>query len=420
MAKTDSQPRLIVLGVSGGIAAYKSAELVRLLTVRGHQVRVVMTKAAQRFIAPLTFASLSGHNVITNLFEENTSPSPERAIEHIAVAQQADLLLVAPATADVLAKFAHGIADDFLTTMHLAFNGPVVAAPAMNSNMWAHPATQANVAQLAARGVTIIDPEPGELACGMVGLGRLAEPERIAAAAELALRGKPAAGADLASETILITAGPTCEPLDPVRFLSNRSSGRMGYALAEEARARGARVILVSGPVSLAPPRDRELVSVETAEQMHQAVLERLSEATVFAAVAAVADYRPRTAAPAKLKKQNEFLTLELERTPDILQEVGRLKGNRTVIGFAAETNDVVEHARAKLVSKNCDLIVANPVGSEAAGTGFGSSQNQGWLVDASGETVALPPMAKREMASRILDRVAELRREVESSTTVR
>ena len=420
MAKTDSQPRLIVLGVSGGIAAYKSAELVRLLTARGHHVRVVMTKAAQRFIAPLTFASLSGHNVITDLFEENASTSPEKAIEHIAVAQQADLLLVAPATADVLAKFAHGIADDFLTTIHLAFNGPVVAAPAMNSNMWAHPATQANVAQLVARGVTIIEPEPGELACGMVGPGRLVEPERIAEAAELALHGKPAAGADLVSETILITAGPTCEPLDPVRFLSNRSSGRMGYALAEEARARGARVILVSGPVSLAPPRDCELVSVETAEQMHQAVLERLSEATVFAAVAAVADYRPRTAASAKLKKQTEFLTLELERTPDILQEVGRLKGNRTVIGFAAETNDVVEHARAKLVAKNCDLIVANPVGSEAAGTGFGSSQNQGWLVDAGGETVRLPPMAKREMASRILDRVAELRREVESSTTVR
>jgi phosphopantothenoylcysteine decarboxylase/phosphopantothenate--cysteine ligase len=419
MPKTASG-RLIVLGVSGGIAAYKSAELVRLLTDRGHQVQVVMTKAARRFIGPLTFASLTGRKVITDLFEDNTSPTGESAIEHISVAQQADLLLVAPATADVLAKFAHGLADDFLTTIHLAYEGPVVIAPAMNSNMWAHPATRENIAQLAARGVTIIDPDAGDLACGMVGPGRLAEPERIANAAEQALLAASPAARDLQSETVLITAGPTYEPLDPVRFLSNRSSGRMGYALAEEARARGARVILVSGPVALAPPRDCELVAVETAEQMHQAVLDRLSEATVFVSVAAVADYRPRVVAPAKLKKQAASLTLELEPTPDILEEVGRLKGARTVVGFAAETGDVVEHARAKLAAKNCDLIVANPVGSGAAGTGFGSPQNQGWLVDATGEAVALPPMAKREMASRILDRVAEIRRKVESSVTAR
>jgi len=419
MPKTASG-RLIVLGVSGGIAAYKSAELVRLLTDRGHQVQVVMTKAARRFIGPLTFASLTGRKVITDLFEDNTSPTGESAIEHISVAQQADLLLVAPATADVLAKFAHGLADDFLTTIHLAYEGPVVIAPAMNSNMWAHPATRENIAQLAARGVTIIDPDAGDLACGMVGPGRLAEPERIANAAEQALLAASPAARDLQSETVLITAGPTYEPLDPVRFLSNRSSGRMGYALAEEARARGARVILVSGPVALAPPRDCELVAVETAEQMHQAVLDRLSEATVFVSVAAVADYRPRVVAPAKLKKQAASLTLELEPTPDILEEVGRLKGARTVVGFAAETGDVVEHARAKLAAKNCDLIVANPVGSGTAGTGFGSPQNQGWLVDATGEAVALPPMAKREMASRILDRVAEIRRKVESSVTAR
>jgi phosphopantothenoylcysteine decarboxylase/phosphopantothenate--cysteine ligase len=419
MPKTASG-RLIVLGVSGGIAAYKSAELVRLLTDRGHQVQVVMTKAARRFIGPLTFASLTGRKVITDLFEDNTSPTGESAIEHISVAQQADLLLVAPATADVLAKFAHGLADDFLTTIHLAYEGPVVIAPAMNSNMWAHPATRENIAQLAARGVTIIDPDAGDLACGMVGPGRLAEPERIANAAEQALLAASPAARDLQSETVLITAGPTYEPLDPVRFLSNRSSGRMGYALAEEARARGARVILVSGPVALAPPRDCELVAVETAEQMHQAVLDRLSEATVFVSVAAVADYRPRVVAPTKLKKQAASLTLELEPTPDILEEVGRLKGARTVVGFAAETGDVVEHARAKLAAKNCDLIVANPVGSGAAGPGFGSPQNQGWLVDATGEAVALPPMAKREMASRILDRVAEIRRKVESSVTAR
>ncbi|MDA1313760.1 MAG: bifunctional phosphopantothenoylcysteine decarboxylase/phosphopantothenate--cysteine ligase CoaBC [Acidobacteria bacterium] len=419
MPKTDSS-RLIVLGVSGGIAAYKAAELVRLLTDRGYQVQVVMTKAAQRFIGALTFASLSGRKVITDLFEDNTSPTGESAIEHIAVAQQADLLLIAPATADVIAKFTHGLADDFLTTMHLAYDGPIVIAPAMNSNMWAHPATQENIAQLRARGATIIDPDAGELACGMVGPGRLAEPERIANAAERALLAESPGARDLASETVLVTAGPTCEPLDPVRFLSNRSSGRMGYALAEEARSRGARVILVSGPVVLAPPRDCELVSVETAAQMHQAVLDHLSDATVFVSVAAVADYRPRTVAALKLKKQTASLTLELEPTPDILQEVGRLKGNRTIVGFAAETNDVVEYARAKLTAKNCDLIVANPVGADAAGTGFGSSQNQGWLVERSGEAVALPPMAKREMASRILDRVAELRRKVESSVTAR
>ncbi len=420
MPKSDYGPHLIVLGVTGGIAAYKAAELVRLLTDRGHQVQVVMTKAAQRFVGALTFASLTGRKVITDLFEDDSSPTGESAIEHISVAQQADLLLVAPATADILAKFAHGIADDFLTTMHLAYDGPVVVAPAMNSNMWAHPASQENVARLAARGVVIIDPDPGELACGMVGPGRLAEPVHIADAVDRVLLSKSPLPRDLAAETILITAGPTCEPLDPVRYLSNRSSGRMGYALAEEARARGARVILVSGPVSLSPPRDCELVSVETAEQMHQAVLARLSEATIFAGVAAVADYRPRTPAPRKLKKKTASLSIELEPTTDILQEVGRLKGNRIVIGFAAETNDVLEYARGKLVAKNCDLIVANPVGADAAETGFGSSQNQGWLVDANGEATQLPPMDKREMSARILDRVVEVRQKVESSSAAR
>lgn len=417
MPTDNSTQRLIVLGVSGGIAAYKAAELVRLLTDRGHQVQVVMTDSAQRFVGPLTFAALTGKKVITNLFGETDSEVSESSIEHIAVAQRADLLLVAPATADILAKFTHGIADDFLTTMHLAFDGPVVVAPAMNTNMWMHPATQSNIAELAARSVTIVDPDSGDLACGMVGPGRLADLEQIADAAAAALAGRTQTY-DLASETVLITAGPTQEAIDPVRFIANRSSGRMGYALAQEARARGAKVILVSGPVSIPPPSGCEVIAVETAEQMHQAVLERLSESTIFAAVAAVADYRPRYAAPAKLKKQGSSLTLELEPTPDILQEVGRLKGVRTVIGFAAETNDLLEHARTKLAAKNCDLIVANPVGAESQETGFGSPRNRGWLVDATGETTELSPMPKREMAARILDRVARLRKAVEPAAT--
>ena len=416
--KTASQ-HLIVLGVSGGIAAYKAAELVRLLTDRGHQVQVVMTDSAQRFVGPLTFASLSGRKVITNLFGETDSEVKDSSIEHIDVAQRSDLLLVAPATADILAKFAHGIADDFLTTMHLAYTGPVVAAPAMNTNMWRHPATQSNVAQLAARGVTIVEPDAGDLACGMVGPGRLADLEQIVETAEGALEGRTRTD-DLASETVLITAGPTQEAIDPVRFIANRSSGRMGYALAREARARGARVVLVSGPVALTPPNGCEVIPVETAEQMHRAVLERLSESTIFAAVAAVADYRPRAAAEAKLKKHGEPLTLELEPTPDILLEVGRLKGGRIVIGFAAETNDVLKNARAKLAAKNCDLIVANPVGSDTADTGFGSSLNQGWLVDSTGEATELPSMSKREMAAHILDKAVHLRKAVESSRSSR
>ena len=419
MSRKTASQHLIVLGVSGGIAAYKAAELVRLLTDRGHQVQVVMTDSAQRFVGALTFASLTGRKVITNLFGETDSEVKDRSIEHIDVAQRSELLLVAPATADILAKFAHGIADDFLTTMHLAYTGPVIVAPAMNTNMWRHPATQSNVAQLAARGVTIVEPDAGDLACGMVGPGRLADLELIVETAEGALEGRTRTD-DLASETVLITAGPTQEAIDPVRFIANRSSGRMGYALAREARARGARVVLVSGPVALTPPHGCEVIPVETAEQMHRAVLERLSESTIFAAVAAVADYRPRAAAAAKLKKHGEPPPLELEPTPDILLEVGRLKGGRLVIGFAAETNDVLENARAKLAAKNCDLIVANPVGSDTSDTGFGSSLNQGWLVDSTGEETELPSMSKREMSAHILDKVVHLRKAVESSRSTR
>ena len=413
MQNESAKAKTIVLGVSGGVAAYKAAELVRLLSERGLIVQVVMTAGARRFVQPLTFAALTGRKVITKLFSEADDESTfQSSIEHIAVAQAADVLLVAPATADVLAKFAHGIADDFLTTMQLAYTGPMIVAPAMNVNMLSHAATQSNMRVLQSRGVRVVEPEDGALACGMVGPGRLAELSSIVTAVEEALASTAPQAPDLDGETVLITAGPTKEHLDPVRFLSNHSSGRMGYALAEEARVRGARVIFVRGPVELAPPQDCELVAVTTAEQMHQAVLERLRDATIVIAAAAVADYRPRRAAVEKIKKQSGSLALELEPTPDILAEVGRLKGERVVIGFAAETEDVAENARKKLAAKNCDLIVANPVGAAAGGTGFDSDQNQGWLIDATGGAVELPPMSKRQMAATIFDHALAYRRQ--------
>ncbi|MEX2300954.1 MAG: bifunctional phosphopantothenoylcysteine decarboxylase/phosphopantothenate--cysteine ligase CoaBC, partial [Bryobacterales bacterium] len=318
MEKDPRERRFVVLGVSGGIAAYKAAELVRLLTGLGHGVQVVMTQHAQEFIRPLTFAALTGQKVITELFSSSGGDATlQSAIEHIGVAQKADLLLVAPATANVLAKFANGQADDFLTTMYLAYEGPVVVAPAMNTNMWNHPATRRNLALLRERGVRIVEPDEGELACGVVGPGRLAVLEKIVAAAEDALHPRR----DLAGETVLITAGPTEEPLDPVRFLSNRSSGRMGYALAAEARDRGARVVLISGRVALEPPAGCELVAVATAEEMHKAVLEQLPEATIIVMAAAVADYRPVRVETRKIKKQaGKQVSIELEPTTDILK----------------------------------------------------------------------------------------------------
>ncbi len=412
MPNEAAEAKTVVLGVTGGIAAYKAAELVRLLTERGLAVQVVMTAGARKFVQPLTFAALTGRKVITELFSEADDDSTfQSSIEHISVAQEADVLLVAPATADVLAKFAHGIADDFLTTMQLAFTGPLIVAPAMNVNMWNHPATQENMAALRKRGVQVVEPGEGALACGMAGPGRLAELSSIVAAVEEALASTAAPATNLEGETVLITAGPTKEPLDPVRFLSNRSSGRMGYALAEEGLARGARVILVSGPVELTPPAGCDFVAVTTAEQMYQAVLERLKDATLVIAAAAVADYRPSQAAGEKIKKQPGTLLIELEPTPDILAEVGRLKGERFLIGFAAETENVAENARKKLAAKNCDLIVANPVGDAAEGTGFDSEENQGWLIDAAGGVTALPPMSKRRMAAKIFDRAIERKR---------
>jgi phosphopantothenoylcysteine decarboxylase / phosphopantothenate---cysteine ligase len=397
-----------VLGVGGGIAAYKSAELARALMERGFRVQVVMTGAARQFVQPLTFAALTGNKVITDLFSPGSAEDTlSSAIEHIGVAQDNDVLVVAPATADLLARFAHGLADDFLTTMYLAFTGPVVIAPAMNTNMWNHPATRANLATLRQRGHTIVDPEEGALACGMVGPGRLADPERIADVVTQLL----AKTHDLDGETVLITAGPTQEPVDPVRFLSNRSSGKMGYALAEAASQRGARVIVVSGPVSLPQPRGPgiEVVRVRTAREMYDAVLSRMPESTIILKAAAVADYRVIDVARQKLKKTGDGMLLQLEPNPDILAEIGRIKGDRLLVGFAAETQNLMEEARRKLNAKNCDMVVANVVGRE--GTGFESEDNEVVMVLRTGESIPLDRMPKRQVADRILDQVSTLRR---------
>ena len=396
----------IVLGVSGGIAAYKAAEIVRALVQNGHEVQTVLTRAAEEFIRPLTFASLTGRKVISDLF---SSASPDAtlssAVEHIGVAQEHDLLLVAPATANVLAKFAHGLADDFLSTMYLAFRGPVVLAPAMNNNMWEHEATRANVEVLRHRGHIIVDPDDGFLACGTYGPGRLAEPAKIVAAVEKALG--PALR-DLEGETILITAGPTQEPLDPVRYLTNHSSGKMGYALAQAAVDRGARVILVSGPVNLKPPDGAEFIPVRAAAEMRDAVFAHLEPATVIIKCAAVADFHPTFESKQKIKKTSARMSLELDPTPDILAELGRKRGDRLLIGFAAETENLREGARRKLESKNCDMIVANLVGK--ADTGFESDSNEVVLALRTGEFIPLERASKREIADQILGRILKLR----------
>jgi phosphopantothenoylcysteine decarboxylase/phosphopantothenate--cysteine ligase len=401
----------VALGVGGGIAAYKSAELARALMERGMRVQVIMTDAAREFITPLTFATLTGQKVITGLFD---SASPEStlssAVEHIAVAQENDVLLVAPATADLLARFAHGLAGDFLTTTYLAFTGRVVLAPAMNNNMWMHPATQENLAVLRKRGHTIIDPDEGLLACGTTGPGRLAEPERIAnTVAALSFPSR-----DLEGETVLITAGPTQEPLDPVRFISNRSSGKMGYALAEAAAQRGAQVILVSGPVQLPEPRGVRVVHVRTAREMHDAVIEHLPEAGIIVKSAAVADYHLSQVPRNKIKKTAMRMSLDLDPTPDILAELGRKKGDRLLIGFAAETENLVAGAQQKLESKNCDMVVANLVNQE--NTGFESDDNEVVLVLRTGETIPLSRAPKRQIADRIFDQVLKLRLAVHAS----
>jgi phosphopantothenoylcysteine decarboxylase / phosphopantothenate---cysteine ligase len=396
----------IALGVSGGIAAYKAAEIVRLLQDRGIRVQVVMTAAAQEFVRPLTFAALSGEKVITGMFGSGSDEpaNVESAIEHIAIAQAIDALVVAPATADVLARFAQGIANDFLSTLYLASTAPVVVAPAMNVNMWNHAATQANLEILRKRGVRIVEPGEGYLACGMTGAGRLAENEAIVAAVMEAL----GASQDLAGETVLVTAGPTREKIDPVRYLTNRSSGRMGYAIAEAALRRGARVLLVSGPTAIAAPA-AELTLVETAEEMLGAVLKLLPEATVVIKTAAVADFRPKAAAGQKIKRKGA-MTLELEPTSDILAEVARRKTSQVVVGFAAETENVLENARKKLASKSLDAIVVNDVSRE--GVGFDSDRNAVTIISQS-EVVEVPETSKWEVAQRVLDQVVKLRRGV-------
>src|SRR5579862_3964103 len=332
----------VALGVGGGIAAYKAAELARALMERGLTVDVVMTRAAEEFIRPLTFAALTGRKVHTHLFSAASAEDTlSSAIEHIRIGQENRLLVVAPATADLLAKFAHGLADDLLTTTYLAFTGTVVLAPAMNTNMWNHPATQSNLQVLRARGHVIVEPDEGLLACGTIGPGRLAEPVEIADAVFAASKKKPRR--DLEGETILITAGPTQEAIDGVRYLSNRSSGKMGYALAEEAMARGAHVVLVSGPVNLAAPRDSTLIPVRTAAEMRQAVMDHLTGATIVIKAAAVADYYVPNPSQQKLKKTAARLSLDLEPTPDILAEVGTKKGDRLLIGLAPGPVNMIE-----------------------------------------------------------------------------
>ncbi|MCX6622988.1 MAG: bifunctional phosphopantothenoylcysteine decarboxylase/phosphopantothenate--cysteine ligase CoaBC [Acidobacteria bacterium] len=402
----------VILGVGGGIAVYKSAELARALMERGHSVQVVMTSAAQEFVRPLTFAALTNHKVITGLFADPSAGDVlSSAVEHIRVAQENDALVVAPATANLLAKFAHGLADDFLSTLYLAFTGPVFLAPAMNTNMWSHPATQANLELLRARGARTIDPESGPLACGTIGPGRLAEPETIAAFVDSRLNARH----DLDGETVLITAGPTQEPLDPVRYITNRSSGKMGYALADAAATRGARVILVSGPVSLAEPRGMEVIQVRTAEQMYRAVMDHLEPASIIVKAAAVADYHVANVPTQKVKKTATRLSIELDPTTDILAEIGRRKGDRLLIGFAAETEKLVEYSRRKLESKNCDMVVGNLVGGE--GVGFEADQNEVVLVTRAGAATQLPRASKRDIADRIFDHVLRLRLALHAAT---
>jgi phosphopantothenoylcysteine decarboxylase/phosphopantothenate--cysteine ligase len=399
----------IALGVTGGIAAYKAAEVLRMLQDRGIRVQVIMTRAAQEFVKPLTFAALSGEEVITGMFSpgEENEPNVDSAVEHIAVAQSIDALVVVPATADILAHFAQGIATDFLTTLYLATTAPVVVAPAMNVNMWNHPATQTNLEILRKRGVKIVEPAAGYLACGMVGQGRLAENDAIVATVLEVL----GASQDLSGETVLITAGPTREKIDPVRYLTNRSSGRMGYALAESAARRGARVLLVSGPTALTTPGAAEVTRVESTEQMRDAVLHLLPKSSIVIKTAAVADYRPKSAAGQKIKRKGP-MTLELEATPDILTELSSRKTAQIIVGFAAETENVLENARQKLLSKNLDAIVVNDVSRE--GVGFDSDRNAVTIITRD-DVVEVPETSKWEVAQRVLDQIVKLRQQRKS-----
>jgi phosphopantothenoylcysteine decarboxylase/phosphopantothenate--cysteine ligase len=389
--------RRVLLGVTGGIAAYKACILTRLLRLRGAQVRVVMTRSAERFVGPATFAALSDHRVYTDLFEE------EPGVLHIRLAHEADVVVVAPATANVIAKLAFGIADDLLTSTLLEARGPFVLAPAMHTGMWENDATQSNVATLVERGARIVGPSHGSLAAGDEGIGRMSEPEAILAAVEELL----ARGRDLAGRRVVVTAGPTWEPIDPVRFIGNRSTGRMGFAVAAEAFGRGADVTLVVGPGTIEPPEGPAVVSVTTAEEMRDAVLRAAEGADAVVMAAAVADFRPETTAGSKIKKEGGAPELRLVPTPDILAELGARGGERVLVGFAAETDDVEAEGRRKLERKGVDLLVANEVGRE--GTGFGSETNRAAIVSRTGEDESLRDWTKPELASAICDRLAKL-----------
>lgn len=388
----------IALGVTGGIAAYKAAEVVRGLQQAGIAVQVILTRAASRFVGSVTFEALSGLPVMTSMFRAGEN----RDVRHVQLAREVGLLAVVPATADIIGKFAHGIADDFLSTFYLACPAPVLLAPAMNTEMWRHPAVQANVRVLEERGHRIVYPESGELACGATGPGRLADTDTILNAIH-ALLGAEGPWKGL---KVLVTAGPTVEDLDPVRFLSNRSSGKMGYAVARAARRRGAEVFLVSGPTELAPPPGVELVRVRSAEQMRQAVLELYPRMDVVIKAAAVADYRPRHCSADKIKKGKGTLALELEPTIDILETLGRSKGGQILVGFAAETGDPSAAARAKLAAKNLDIIVANDVSRGV----FGAERASAVIIGATGEEVRMEEAPKAQIAERLLDMVDGLR----------
>ena len=395
----DLQGKQVLLGVSGGIAAYKAAELCRSLIRCGAEVRVMMTRAATRFVGELTFAALSGHPVATDLFD----PAREAQIGHIDLADSADLMLLAPATANRMAKMAHGVADDLLSTVYLAFTGPVLLAPAMNVNMWQHPATQENLRIMRLRKHSIVGPEAGELACGHQGPGRMSEPDQILQAAGACL-----SPGDLQGRRILITAGPTHEPVDPVRFLGNRSSGKMGFALAAEAAARGARVTLLAGPCSLPTPYQVARIDVRDAAEMADFVTSKVGDQDVLIMAAAVADFRPASAQQTKIKKEaaGETLELKLERTKDILSGVGAMDRHPYLVGFAAETVDDLEGiVREKLAAKGCDMLVANDV--RAADAGFEADTNRVLILEAGKEAAAVPLCSKRQVAAEILERVA-------------
>jgi len=400
----------IVLGVTGCIGAYKAAEIVRGLKKNGFAVQVILTASAREFITPLTMETLSEEPVIGDLFGQDR----EEGIRHISLTEECELFLIAPATANILAKLAHGLADDFLSTFALANRAPVMIAPAMNTQMLSHPAVQQNIATLKERGVELIEPGEGWLACGWLGKGRLAEPEEVVqrVMAKLGAKKKLAnqeTRKGLAGETVLVSAGPTAEPIDPVRVLTNLSSGKMGYRVAEAARDRGARVLLVSGPTALADPDGVEVIRIETAAEMKQAMLSRLEGASVVVMAAAVADYRPEARQEQKIKKGPDAQVLKLIRTDDILREIAKRRtGQQTIVGFAAETEELESRARKKLSEKNLDLVVANDVTRN--GAGFGTDTNEVILLAKNGTSEALPLLSKREVAEKILDRIEAIR----------